>query len=345
MRWVWMIGLVAAVLIALVLAAVIYDGTRDDRIAEGITVGGVDVGGLDVEPARERVRRELDGALDRPLVVSHGAQRFTLDPADVELRIDARASADAARDRGREGNPIGRALRDLGGGEVDADVTPRVGYDRAGVRDWVTRVVRRLTRPARDADIDFHDGKLRRTRARNGLEVHRDQLAQAVTDRLTAVRGSRRIGAPVEIARRPDRTIADLAKRYPTLIAVDRDARVLRLYKRLRLAKRYEIAVGKAGAESAAGRYEIVEKTVNPPWHAPNKAWAGELAGQTIPPGDPRNPLEARWLGYHDGQGIHGTKDIASLGTAASHGCIRMSVPGVKELFERVPKGTPLFMQ
>jgi lipoprotein-anchoring transpeptidase ErfK/SrfK len=129
------------------------------------------------------------------------------------------------------------------------------------------------------------------------------------------------------------------------VIAVDRDAKVLRLYEHLKLSHKYKIAVGKAGLETAAGRYKIREKTVNPAWHVPMSDWAGALAGQTIPPGDPRNPLEARWMGFHDGQGIHGTADIASLGTAASHGCIRMAVPDVKRLFRRVKIGTPLFLQ
>lgn len=37
---------------------------------------------------------------------------------------------------------------------------------------------------------------------------------------------------------------------------------------------------------------------------------------------------------------IHGTPDEASLGTPASHGCIRMSNAAVLELFERVEPGT-----
>ncbi len=49
---------------------------------------------------------------------------------------------------------------------------------------------------------------------------------------------------PVKVTERPDRTLEDLAKRYPTVIAVDRDSKVLRLYKKLRLAQRYKIAVG-----------------------------------------------------------------------------------------------------
>ena len=129
------------------------------------------------------------------------------------------------------------------------------------------------------------------------------------------------------------------------MLAVDRDAKELRFYKRLRLVDKYEIAVGQGGFDTAAGRYEIKEKDVDPPWNAPNKAWAGDLAGQTIPPGDPQNPLKARWMGFYDGQGIHGTDDIASLGTAASHGCIRMAIPEVKRLFTKVKIGTPLFLQ
>ena len=149
----------------------------------------------------------------------------------------------------------------------------------------------------------------------------------------------------MRVDERPDRTFEDFAKRYPAVIAVDRDAKILRLYRYLQLEHKYRIAVGQAGYETTPGRYEVVEKKVDPEWNAPNKAWAGELAGRTIPPGDPRNPLEARWMGFHDGQGIHGTKDIESLGDSASHGCIRMAVRDVKELYDEVDEGTPVFVQ
>jgi lipoprotein-anchoring transpeptidase ErfK/SrfK len=80
---------------------------------------------------------------------------------------------------------------------------------------------------------------------------------------------------------------------------------------------------------------------VNPTWYVPNEEWAGELAGSVVPPG-PENPLKARWMGFYGGAGIHGTDDLASLGTAASHGCIRMSIPDVTELYEQVSVGTPV---
>ena len=86
-------------------------------------------------------------------------------------------------------------------------------------------------------------------------------------------------------------------------------------------------------------------KAVNPAWHVPNSAWAGKLAGQTIPAGDPGNPIKARWLGIFDGAGIHGTDAVGSIGTAASHGCIRMRIPDAEWLFDHVSIGTPVFIR
>jgi hypothetical protein len=111
----------------------------------------------------------------------------------------------------------------------------------------------------------------------------------------------------------------------------------LRLFKALRHVKTYGIAVGMAGLSTPAGLFSITEKQVNPAWHVPNAAWAGSLAGQVIPGGAPNNPLKARWLGITDGVGIHGTAEDWSIGSRASHGCIRMHVRDVIALYPRVP--------
>ena len=51
-----------------------------------------------------------------------------------------------------------------------------------------------------------------------------------------------------------------------------------------------------------------------------------------------------RWLGIYDGAGIHGTDATYSLGTAASHGCIRMAIPDVIDLYDEVPVSTPVYI-
>jgi len=49
-------------------------------------------------------------------------------------------------------------------------------------------------------------------------------------------------------------------------------------------------------------------------------------------------------MGIYAGAGIHGTDAIGSLGTAASHGCIRMSIPDVEDLYDQVAVGTPVYI-
>jgi lipoprotein-anchoring transpeptidase ErfK/SrfK len=83
---------------------------------------------------------------------------------------------------------------------------------------------------------------------------------------------------------------------------------------------------------------------VNAAWTVPNSPWAGDQAGQVIPGGSPENPLKARWMGIFAGAGIHGTDQTGSLGSAASHGCVRMAIPDVIELYDQVPVKTPIYI-
>ena len=103
--------------------------------------------------------------------------------------------------------------------------------------------------------------------------------------------------------------------------------------------------MGAAGHDTPTGLFRINTKQVNPAWHAPNRPWAGSYAGRTVPGGAPDNPLRARWLGIANGDGIHGTSEPWSIGSRASHGCIRMRVPDVIDLYRRVPVGTPTLIR
>jgi lipoprotein-anchoring transpeptidase ErfK/SrfK len=331
---------VAAVLI-FVLTILVIDGTRKEVIADGVRIGSVDVGGLDRGEARTRVQRKLGPTVGKRIAIVFDGQHFVLRPEIPKARLDADASVDAALRR-NGGNPFSRVL---GGGEGSGTVMPRVSFAHPAVEAFAARIAKRVDRPARDADIDWRNGKLDRTRARAGVEVQRPQLLARLVARISDPGPKPRVVVPVRVTERPGRTFADLAKRYPRVIAVDRDGKVLRLYKNLKLAHRYKIAVGQAGLETSAGRYKIQEKIVDPDWHVPKSSWAGDLAGRTIPAGDPQNPLEARYMGFHDGEGIHGTAELSSLGSAASHGCIRMAVPDVKQLYDEVRVGTPVFIQ
>jgi lipoprotein-anchoring transpeptidase ErfK/SrfK len=77
----------------------------------------------------------------------------------------------------------------------------------------------------------------------------------------------------------------------------------------------------------------------NPTWTPPDSDWAKDA--EPIPPG-PDNPLGTRWMAIYGTVGIHGTNNPASIGYSVSHGCIRMRIPDVEELFDMVTIGTPV---
>ena len=80
------------------------------------------------------------------------------------------------------------------------------------------------------------------------------------------------------------------------------------------------------GHATPRGRFSIVNKAVNPVWTAPDQPWAGAYRNEVVEGGAADNPLKARWLGIVNGVGIHGTDADWSIGTRASHGCIRMRI-------------------
>ena len=113
----------------------------------------------------------------------------------------------------------------------------------------------------------------------------------------------------------------------------------------LRESVLYTVAIGAAGFDTPAGVYNIQNKAVNPAWTMPNSDWvAPSDRGKVVPGGTAENPLKARWLGIYAGAGIHGTDATGSIGSNASHGCIRMLIPDVIELYDKVEVGAPVYI-
>jgi lipoprotein-anchoring transpeptidase ErfK/SrfK len=339
-------AIVAAVVLALVLVGAIgayaYDHSRRDTIADGIRVGGIDVGGLKLAAARARLERRLLGALRRPVLVTYHGRRFVLSARAAGVAVNVGGLVDQALARSRAGSFVTRIGREVTGGTIHADLRPHVIYDHAALAAFVGRVAAQLDRPARDASIAFAPASLSPVTARDGVAVAQHRLRVDVARALASAEGSRTVTAQAHTIK-PSVTTAQLAGKYGTVITVDRAHFRLRLWKRLKLVKTYVIAVGRAGLETPAGVYTINDKQVNPSWHVPNSSWAGKLAGKVIPPG-PDDPIKARWMGIYAGAGIHGTDELSSLGSAASHGCIRMAIPDVIDLYDRTPYGTTVYI-
>ena len=338
------IAICAFLVVLLVAAGAVYayDTRREERIAKGVKVNGVDVGGLDAAAARRKLELALLQPLNEPVFVSARGKRFTLNPEKAGVTVDIDASVASAVARSRRGNVLSRTVRELTGGTVRAEVPVTVRYDDGAVDRLVRRVRKTVERKPVDADVDLENGDVTPQPSQDGLRVRANRLRRDIATALTSFSGERTVRARVSRVK-PKVTTDEIADQYPAIVIVDRNAFKLTLYKNLKPAKTYRIAVGQAGLETPAGLYHVQNKAENPAWHVPDSDWAGDLAGQVIPPG-PENPIKARWMGIYDGAGIHGTDAVGSLGTAASHGCIRMAVPDVIELYDKVPTGAPVYI-
>jgi hypothetical protein len=342
-RWLWTtLGALVVVLGIATGGLYAYDATRSDVVAHGVTAGGVDVGGMTAQAARARLRRDLVPRVERAVTLTYGNRSFVLTPRQAGLAVDVRGMVDEAVAESRRGNFFSRAFRDVRGRDLHVSVPLRTEYSSAAVDAFVRRVRNAVHRPAQDASVVASATSLDVVRAHSGLDVRRRLLRQLVARELTDPDASRTSAVPTRRVQ-PRVNAWDLRERYPAYILICRSCFQLRLYVHLKLWRVYRIAVGRQGLETPAGLYEIDDKQVNPSWHVPNSAWAGDLAGRVIPPG-PDDPIKARWLGFYNGAGIHGTDDVWSLGTAASHGCIRMSIPDVIELYDLVPLHSPIYV-
>ena len=320
-----------------------YDRAHADEIAPGIKVGGVSVGGLSPAAAHAKLQREILDPLARPITVHRGQKQWTLTAREARIRADLDAMVDEAVARSHRGDIVTRTWRGLRGERTNANLEPSVLYsDRAVIR-LLDRVRAAVKRAPKDATVSLSGAGVARKPSRMGRELRASALHAQIKAAITSTTARRDFAAHTEKVR-PKVTTGQLADRYGTVLIVQRSAFRLRLYKHLKLSTTYPIAVGQVGLETPAGQYSIANKAINPAWHVPNSEWAGKLAGKVIPGDDPTNPIKARWLGIYDGVGIHGTSDDASIGSNASHGCIRMHVADVEKLYDQVPVGTAVYI-
>ena len=328
--------------IAVVLLAYWYDSTQKDKIAEGVTIGGVDVGGLDADAAASQVRTNLVTPLDKTVKVKYGDETFELTSKELNIHADVDGMVDHAIAVSRDGGLPTRVWREVSGGEVDEAIHPEVAYDEDEVDHFVNHVANNVGSDPVDASVDPSGGVLVPVASKPGIAVDTDALRRQVEAAIDDP--ADRTVEPKTEKVKPDVTTAEVAEKYPTYMVVDRSNFTLTLYRNLQEEKQYTVAIGALGYDTPTGLYHIQNKQVDPVWNVPDSDWAGDLAGTTVPPG-PENPLKARWMGIYDGAGIHGTSDTGSLGSAASHGCVRMAVADVIDLYDRVDVGTPIYIQ
>jgi lipoprotein-anchoring transpeptidase ErfK/SrfK len=339
--WIAVIG-IGVIALLLVGGAYAYDSTQKDKIAEGITIAGVDVGGMDEDEAARAVQKQLLAPLRHSLRVDFRGESWTLPGAKLKLRADIDRAVEEAVSESQSGGFPGRLVRYVSGGEVQEGITADIAYSQSAINRFVRRVAEEVNREPRNAGVEPNAESLEVVAGENGRKLRDNLLTKDLEAAVLNANAPDTITAHVQVVK-PEVTKSEVASQYPAYLTLDRGSYTLRLWKNLKLAKTYTVAVGAEGLETPEGLYEIQAMEENPVWNVPESDWAGSLAGQSIPPG-PENPIKARWMAIYEGAGIHGTEDVGSLGSAASHGCVRMAIPDVEELYDEVEVGTPIFI-
>ena len=341
------LALTALVVLVLALGAAmyVYDQGRRDVIAHGVRVGGVDLGGLQVAAARARLRSQLAASLTVPVTLTYHSRKFSISGRQARRSIDVNGLVQRALTRSRSGSIITRSLRGLFGGHLNVEIPIAYRYDHAAVRAFTAHIRAAIDQPARDATArPDSSGTLVQVASREGVSVNSALLSAKVKHALAHPNARRPTAVPAH-SLTPAVTSSQLAARYPSYIVVDRGSFTLRLYRHLKLSNTYPIAVGMQGLDTPAGLWHIQWMQVNPPWYVPNDAWAGSLAGTVVPPG-PSDPLKARFMSFDGGAGIHGIdpSEYGTIGHTASHGCIRMTIPDVIDLYSKVSVGVSVYI-
>ncbi len=350
LRWSLIGGLVLLVLVGGVAgAAYAYDQSTDDRFLPGVRVADVDVEGqrpADVI-ANIDARFRAEGTRQVPVTVAGAKAKASPSLEELGLRADTAAVVAKAQADERSMGMPSRVRHRLLGKPVNRSYTVRFGLDAARATAVMAKLAKEVDRRPEDARIDTTTGLVTIVPSVPGQALDQktgETKLMELGERLAngEVPGTDTSAATgVEV---PLQTLQPKVSTFADVILIRTNENRLYHYENGALAKTYAVATGTAQYPTPKGRFQITLKRFRPTWVNPDPGGWGASLPASIPPG-PGNPLGTRALNLNSpGIRIHGTSNVASLGTAASHGCIRMSIPESEALFDRVEQGTPVII-
>ena len=322
--------------------ATVNDFQSRGVVPQGVTIAGTQLGDLTAAEARIRIEDVVQAPLLRPVTVRAGGREFTLEPkAVVTVDVDGMLAAAYAP---RRATPfIDRLQYGLSGAGSATDIAPSFTIDRKKLVTWVRGVASHVDSAPVDANMRLVDGAVTITHSSMGHRLDTKATVSALTSALDAEKA-----LSTQTARTLSVAVSPVAPRvtektFGKVIVVDLSQRTVNLFAAMKLDKTYPCAIGTSDHPTPRGSFKIVEKRFMPTWRNPGSEWAKTMPA-FIAPG-PGSPLGTRALNLDaSGIRIHGTSSDFSIGAAASHGCLRMHMWDIEDLYPRVPVGTPVFI-
>ena len=333
-------GLLAAGGAGSAFAALRYDGNRADRILPGVTIDGVDVSNMTRAQAIAAVSAVVDRKLARKVHVAAAKRTWDLTVGQLGLRADVGSAVDRALQLNTSFSWVSRVYHRLAHKPVHRSFEVAFDFTTKAVKRFVQAAANQVAKPGRNAAYALVDGRVVMTHAHPGQALKYWQSRAMLQKVVQAGGGSVTLPLEKVAPKVPDDSVGKA-------IVVNRTSNMLTLYDDFQVERTYPVATARPGFETPPGAWEVVNKVEWPTWHNPclgqPGCWAANEPAE-IPPG-PGNPLGTRAL-YLNAPGIriHGTPEDSSIGTYASHGCIRMHISDSEALYPLVPIGTPAFI-
>lgn len=294
-------------------------------IATGVSIAGIPVGGLTEAAAAQAVFTQYVAPRRSPVAISfRGRGLKPIDPVKVGYVANVAYAVRVAMIYGRT-----RAVPPEG---VTVPLKEKVNRARV-IATLKLRTARKTIAP-RNASLRLKGARPVVIKARVGITVNLTTSAKAVERAILF-----RHRPSVALAKK--RVIPAVRSVGPVVI-VDRANFRLTWFKAGRKIV-FPVAVGTTAHPTPTGNFRVIQKQRNPTWFPPNSPWAAGLG--PVPPGV-NNPLGTRWIGTSaPAIGMHGTPSSGSIGSRASHGCIRMYIRDAERLYELVDIGTPVYIR
>jgi lipoprotein-anchoring transpeptidase ErfK/SrfK len=336
-----LVGIVAGVIVIVLaggaFAGFSYDRAKSSTILPGVRVESIDVGGMNRTEATKALTPAIQRFLAHPVAITAGKEQWTMTAAQLGVKVDAKAAVTRALSVSDTLGWPSRVYHRLLGRPVSASLRLPFTVDPTVVTQFAQRMSKEVFMGTQDAKIDFVDGRLVLQHAQVGRHISQQKASGALLEALRS--GSGTVSVPVKKSR-PKITDKNIGK----VIVIRLSQEKLYLYSQMKLEKTYSVATGQPIYPTPTGHFEIITKELNPSWINPARDTWGKDEPAEIPPG-PGNPLGTRAMALTaPGILIHGTPEDSSIGHAASHGCIRMHMWDVEQLFNLVTVGTPVII-
>jgi lipoprotein-anchoring transpeptidase ErfK/SrfK len=340
----WVAGVVSFLLVIGVggaAAAVRMESANTNVNLNGFQVGGIELAGLERTAALQKLNQRFEAPLDAPISVSldgRNLQSTTRRELGASTNVE-----DVYRQAVKLHQDIPSFKRlwyRITGMSVGHKLQVKTQVDGSKAAEAAKKIAEAVNKAPANATVSVVGGTPKIIEGTPGFALDEKAAIEAFEN------ASRKGGSSIDLTGKPIEPAVTKAN-FKSILIVKVGENKLYHYNGESLVKTYDVATGLPKFPTPIGQFKITQKRFRPTWVNPAKGpgqWGAKLPAQIAP--GPSNPLGTRAMNLNSpGIRIHGTTADNSMGYNASHGCIRMKMSDVEELFERVEVGTPVIIQ